>query len=257
MNILITGASGRIGSALADGLQGRHDLRLTDRVIAANAPDHSCVIADLATDDLAGLCDGIDAIVHLAGHPNSRDWAIVDEANVLASRRLAEAAVRAGVSRFLYASSIHVCGLLPADVPFSEDLPYAPDSPYGVSKAMVEMLLRYAAERHGLSTVAWRICSFRPEPGNARELRTWLSPADMVRCAEAALTADLPGFSTLWGLSNNSRAPIDRSGWDRIGYTPQDDAQAHADRLHSAGFDVSLVSEWPLLGGAVADAAGF
>lgn len=251
MHILITGASGRIGTNLATAMAGRHQLRLTDIVAPVPAPHGLPVgIKDLATDDLAELCAGIDAVVHLAGHPNSRDWAVLERANLLASRRLIEAALAAGVGRFLYASSVHVCGLLPADMRLSEDLPYAPDSPYGVSKAMVEMQLRYAAERHGLSAVSLRICAFRPEPGTARELRIWISPADMVRYVEAALSADVTGFTTAWGISNNSRADIDPTGWTRIGYAPQDDAEAHVERLSAAGVDTSVVSEWPLLGGA-------
>lgn len=251
MHILVTGAAGRIGSMLAQALGDRHTLSLTDIAVPA-APAHSIPVQrrDLAVDELHDLCAGVDTIIHLAGHPNSRDWDVVERANVKASRRLIEAALATGVRRFLYASSVHVCGLHPADVELSEALPYAPDSPYGASKAMVEMQLRYAAARHGMTALALRICSFRPAPGNARELRTWISPADTVRYVEAALAADLTGFATCWGVSNNRRARVDRSGWDRIGYAPQDDAEDHVEQLSAAGVDISLVSEWPLLGGA-------
>lgn len=251
MSILITGAAGRIGRTLSAGLADRFVLRRTD-IVAADG----VMQCDLACDDLTPLVDGAEAIIHLAGHPNSRDWEVLERANLRSSRRLLDAAVAASVPRFVFASSIHVAGLFPSDTSLADELPYAPDSPYGASKAMVEMMLRYAAGRYDLAVCALRVCSFRPAPGNARELTTWLSPGDCVRLFEAALVAPFEGFVTAWGTSANRRLGKPSQAWARLGYRPHDDAEHFAAQLADMGIDIASKSEWPLLGGAFAAADG-
>lgn len=254
MQVLITGAAGRIGTVLAAGLAGRYRLRLTDRVDPASVPPNAVFEPGDIGDDaaVASLCRDVDAVIHLAGHPSSSDWEEVGRLNIDGSRRVFEAAARAGARRIVFASSIHVAGFLPADTPFTDDVAPLPDGPYGVSKAAGEMLLRYVCARFGISGVALRICSFEPAPECARHLRTWISPGDMVRLAAAALDAPLDGFNATWGLSNNARAPIERGMWARLGYEPLDDAEAYVAALLGAGVDTGVVSEWPFLGGSFA-----
>lgn len=250
--VLITGASGRIGSTLARAWAPDHPiLRLTDlrppEALPEGVPFEAADITDAAS--VARVVEGVEAVIHLAGHPNSREWAAVERLNMMGSRIVFEAAIRAGARRLVYASSIHAVGLHPAESILSADLPLAPDSPYGVSKAYGETLLEYLCHEHGVSGCAIRICSFRSAPTNARELRTWLSPGDMVRLADACLQNAGPGYTVAWGLSANRRASVDREAWERIGYQPQDEAEDHLAALAAAGVDVSLVSEFPLLGG--------
>lgn len=253
MRVLVTGAAGRIGRTLAAGLTG-HRLRLTDLAAPEERPaDAEFVAADLTEPgSAAALVEGMDAVIHMAGHPNSRDWAVVERLNVGVTRTLLEAAAAAGVRRAIVASSVHVAGHYPGDARLTEAMPLRPDGPYGLSKAANELTLRYLCERHGITGFALRICAFQPRPVDARQLRLWLSPADMVRLAAACLTADVAGYRAVWGLSNNARADVDRAGWDAIGYRPRDDAEQHAGRLAADGIDVTRVSEWPLLGGSFA-----
>jgi len=252
--ILVTGAAGRVGSVVVAGLlaAGRV-VRATDLVPV----DPGCEFARADLNDAescARLCGGVDTIVHLAGHPNSRDWTMLERANTAPTRTLFEAAGAAGARRIVYASSVHVVGFEPADVRLHDAMAYRPSGPYGVSKIAGEMLLRLACDCYGLSGIALRICSFRPAPTLARELRTWLSPVDMQRLALAAVDAPMDGFRTVWGLSNNARADVDRGGWAAIGYLPTDDAENYRASLAAAGVDTGIVSEWPRLGGAFAEA---
>lgn len=62
-------------------------------------------------------------------------------------------------------------------------------------------------------------------------LATWLSPADCARLVHAALTAPDVGHTVVNGISANTRAWWDLSGARKLGYRPQDDAEAFADRL--------------------------
>ena len=69
--VLVTGAAGVLGRALVPLLEqdGDVELRLTDIVPVATG--HEFREADLSTwDDVAGLCEGVDEVVHIAAiHP--------------------------------------------------------------------------------------------------------------------------------------------------------------------------------------------
>jgi uronate dehydrogenase len=249
--VLITGAAGRMGKVLSQGLaEAGVPLRLTDlQPPEGTTPGSEFLAADIADPAaVAALCDGISAVVHLAGHPNSRDWDVVERLNMTGTRIVLEAAAKAGAERLIYASSIHAVGLLPADAALDDDPHLRPDSPYGLSKAYGELLLEYLSAEHGVAGFALRICSFRPAPSTARELTTWISPADTVRLVLACLTTEAKGFQRLWGVSANRRARVDRAAWARVGYAPQDEAEDHLEALTAAGVDVTQASEHPLLG---------
>lgn len=249
--ILITGAAGRIGTVLTEGLHAAGvPLKLTDVRRPERLPQGvRFARADVTNSRrMAEVCEGADAVVHLAGHPNSRDWATVERLNMIGARVVFEAALNAGATRVIYASSVHAVGLLPADAALGAEPALVPDSPYGVSKAYGETLLRYLCAERGARGFALRICSFRPAPGSARELRTWISPADTVRLVLACLTAETTGTEVIWGVSDNTRAVVDREAWARVGYRPEDDAERHVERLRAEGVDTEIVSEFPQLG---------
>jgi uronate dehydrogenase len=100
-----------------------------------------------------------------------------------------------------------------------------------VSKIAAEALASFYADEHGLQTVSLRIGSCFPRPTSTRMLATWLSPADFVRLAVAALTADWDGHVTVWGVSRNTRRWWSLEEAARIGFEPQDDAEAYAHDL--------------------------
>jgi uronate dehydrogenase len=252
--VLITGAAGRVGSVLVEGLADRR-LRLTDQ----RHPEDYCRAAEFIEADLtdpavhAPLVAGVDSVIHLAGLPDNAPWEQLDAVNVRPTRSLIAAAARASVRRFIYASSVHVVGNAPADARLHDEMPLRPDGPYGWSKAVGELSLRMACEREAMGGIAVRICAFQPHPADARQLRLWLSPGDLVRLITACLDAPFSGFRTIWGVSGNARASLDRAGWEAVGYHPEDDAHAYAATLKASGIDTTLVSEWPLLGGRIAE----
>ena len=138
MRILVTGASGFLGGRLAQYLAAQgHEVLLGSRRVRPD-PDlgfkGQCVVMDW--DDQPGLralCADVDLIVHAAGM-NAQDCARDPEAalafNGEATARLTQAAVWAGVSRFVYLSTAHVyaaplVGQITEDHPALNPHPYA------------------------------------------------------------------------------------------------------------------------------------
>jgi len=170
---LVTGGAGFIGSHLVEALVRRgDDVVVVDCFTDYYDPDWkranldavadqvTLAPVDLATDDLAGALDGVDAVFHLAGQPGVRlSWDTGFEAyasrNVLATQRLLEACRERPLERFVYASSSSVYGDAERYPTLETDLPL-PRSPYGVTKLAGEHLCRLYAETHGVPTTSLR-----------------------------------------------------------------------------------------------------
>jgi len=147
--ILVTGASGFVGSALLPVLRPHHRLVLAQRSAAAAAPPAGAeirVVGEIGpeTDWSAALRD-IDQIVHLAARVHvgdaKADPAAFMQVNCAATRHLAEAASRAGIGRFVFLSSVKVNGDASGDRPFRENDPPHPQDAYARSKWAAEQAL--------------------------------------------------------------------------------------------------------------------
>jgi UDP-glucose 4-epimerase len=165
--VLVTGGAGYIGSIVVEQLIARNravvvldDLSTGHRAaIPEGAQFVRGGIGDRAALEEVFAGSPIDAIVHLAA------FALVEESvanpekyranNVAAARVLLDAAVAAGVRRFVFSSSCTVYGV-PKTVPIPEDAPTAPMSPYGETKLEFERILGDYAARHKLGSVSLR-----------------------------------------------------------------------------------------------------
>jgi uronate dehydrogenase len=246
MRVLVTGAAGSLGRVITVGLAANgHDVIGLDLVPAPEGNtfawhEADCADADAVEAVFAALSTGgrLDAVVHLAGVPE--EVSLPDEltSHVITTAALLDAMVAHDVPRLVYASSNHAVGRTPhADGELTERALPRADTYYGVAKVAAEALMQLFADRHGLDAVACRIGSFLEEPTSVRGLSTWLSHGDGVRMVEAALTAPAPGYAVLYGISANTRAWWDLEPGRRLGYEPQDDAEAWADRVEAAPTD--------------------
>jgi nucleoside-diphosphate-sugar epimerase len=164
--LLVTGANGFLGRHLVATLVARNlPVRRAVRALAPADGDSSSAVAvgDLdGNTDWAAALAGVDTLVHLAAlaHLDIRRvpdaLATYRRVNTVATLRLADAAVLAGVRRFVFVSSVKVNGDSSGTRPFSADDTPAPDDPYGVSKLEAEVGLRSRAGK------SMRIAIVRP-----------------------------------------------------------------------------------------------
>jgi uronate dehydrogenase len=234
--ILLTGASGRIGSALLARLPGcGWTVRAFDRVAVPGG-----LIGDLGSSaDLDRAVDGVDAVVHLAGVPTEAPWPQLRDANVDGLLNLFEATRRAGIRRVVWASSNHATGFTPVTTELPADAAARPDTLYGVTKVFGEALARYYVDRYGMQVACLRIGTFAERPTHVRTLSTWLSPDDCARLVDACLRSPALSYAIVWGVSANSRRTWSLVEGAALGYEPRDDAEAYAADLTSPRPDPS------------------
>lgn len=232
--VLITGAAGRIGRTLRAGLKDRCDLRLMDRKPIDEAEVDDVHVGDVADVEwMAAVCQGVDAVVHLAGDPSTgAPWESVLEVNIKGTYGAYEGARRAGAQRLVFASSNHATGFYEQEgVYTTPEMPVRPDSLYGVSKSFGEDLARFYVDQYGMKAYCLRIGSFQPDSAvenrqSDRILSTWLSYRDTVQLVWRCLQVESVDFGIYYGISGNERAYWDTENARRdLGYAPQDDAE--------------------------------
>jgi UDP-glucose 4-epimerase len=148
MRIVVTGATGNVGTSVVQALAGdpavEEIIGLARRPPRWQPPRTRWVQADVATSPLEPHFAGADAVIHLAWliQP-SRDLAAVRAVNVDGSRRVFEAAARAGAGALVHASSIGVYSPGPKDRRVDESWPRdgIPTSFYSRHKAEAERAL--------------------------------------------------------------------------------------------------------------------
>lgn len=230
--ILITGAAGRIGSALVahlDAMDGKnYELRLADLNALGNRG------VELDVTNLAACqsaFENVDTVVHLAGVvlPDA-SFEQTLPVNIVGTHNVFQAASEAGVRRVVYASSAQAMEGYPLDVQGRTDMPVRPKNLYGVGKAFGEAVASYYAYQKGLESVAVRIGAFEyPHEWKklgSRDLTAWAHPEDICHLLACSIEAELEeSFIIAHGTSNNRFKRLDLSDTKaRLGYEPKHDA---------------------------------
>ncbi len=179
MRILVTGGAGFIGSnfvrrTLEDAYPalGSAEVLVLDALTysgnlenlapVAGSPRFEFVKGDIRDAALLDtLMPTADAVVHFAAESHVdrsvRDATIFVETNVLGTQQLLDAALRAGLQKFVHVSTDEVYGSI-AEGSWDELRPLEPNSPYSASKAGSDLLARSYFRTHGLNVSITR-CS--------------------------------------------------------------------------------------------------
>jgi len=226
MRILVTGGSGKLGTAVVSGLgEAGHSVVNLDVAGERGAGFLRVDLTDYGqvVDAFSGVDDkynAVDAVVHLAAIPAGGIQA--DSAtfhnNMNATFNVFQAARRAGIDKIVYASSETLLGIPldidPAYLPLDEDFPSRPESMYAVTKHLEEEL-------------AQKLVRWNPE----------LS-ITALRFSNVMVEADYAGFEEF-------QDDISLRRWNAWGYIDaRDGAQAVLKALENAapGFDRFIIA---------------
>jgi nucleoside-diphosphate-sugar epimerase len=232
MRILLTGASGGIGSAACHELHRRgHEVVATDRADRGNIPVKLHVVNLLDRHAVAALCDRLDAVIHLGNHIDydPPDPQMIFGENMVMNINVLAAAQAGGARKMIFASSVQAFASRarlpdnrtsdrPPYLPLDGEIPEFATNFYALSKACGEDMLRFYARVYDTQAVAIRFPWTR-EPGHFevvartwREKYQWLVPmgfcyllySDAARLIGDIIASDLPGYRCYFPTSHSN-----------------------------------------------------
>lgn len=264
MQVLVTGALGRVGTAFIDHATGDYNFRYLDR-----GENPGLDVIDVDVGDYEGFRDAassVDAIVHLAAASRKESpWLAVLESNIIGGYNCFEIARQAEIEQVVLASSNRVVGMYEQDhapelyepdydLLLDDQSPVRPDSYYATSKVFNEALGRYYVENYEFpkQVYAVRFASVRAprydHPYGDAEIRvdrgefergskeykaaarrlhaSWQSRRDAAGLIEASLKDDSVEFEIFYGVSDNAGRWFDiEYAKETVGYESQDSAE--------------------------------
>ena len=157
---LVTGGSGFVGRALCSELRRRGTRVHVAARHHADGPWDRFVTTDLARSALpAEALEGVDTVFHLAAKTHVRTAVRNDPEHeavtVEGTRRVLDAARRAGVGRFVFMSSVKAAGE-PGDMLADEHFDRPPNTAYGLAKREAEELVMATGRECGMHVVVLR-----------------------------------------------------------------------------------------------------
>jgi UDP-glucose 4-epimerase len=220
MRVLITGTSGRIGSAIASSLKDREEVICLDN----RAGPYTTSLVDIREREKVFQCvEGMDAVIHCAafltphlGLCSSEEfW----EVNVKGTENLLEACLRHGVKRFVFTSTTSVYGDAMVDhrnaVWVTEGVLPQPRDVYDETKLAAEKLCQDASQQ-GISCFSLRMSRCFPEPDELMaiyRLYRGVDIRDVVQAHELALYSPIEGYEV---VNVSSQTPFQQSDTEEL-----------------------------------------
>ena len=205
MKILVTGNLGYIGSVLVPILQSHgHEVTgldsgyFNDCLLSPVKEDFRQILRDIR--DVAAMdLVGIQAVIHLAGLSNDPLGelapGLTEEINFQGAVNLALLSKKAGVKRFIYASSQSMYGVSDSDSELDEDRSNKnPVTAYARTKWEAELKL------NNLQSDSFLVCAFRPSTvfGVSPRLRCDIVFNNLVACAYTTGRIEIKSDGTPW-----------------------------------------------------------
>lgn len=251
MSLLVTGAGGFVGLNIVEArlAAGEDVVALSDRPLFPPAVAAFAALPGRLETVTADVCAreavraafagrSIRRVIHGAAITLGPASAIapadrVIDVNVLGTRNVLEAALEAGVERFVYPSSSAVYGAAPfAGRPVTEEAEVRPAGLYGFTKLASERLLMAARAERGADVAIARVtAAFGPWEHDTGVRETLSPPFQLAAKALARRPATMPsGGARDWTLSRDVAAALT--------------ALADAPTLPSAVYNVSVGETW-------------
>jgi UDP-glucose 4-epimerase len=189
MKIFLTGGAGYIGSAVAANLlDADHQVTIFDSLVTghrtavpvgaefveADLGDHNALFKALETEPY-------DAVMHFAAFAEAGESLLEPgkyfENNVNHSLWLLEGCIQTGINRIVFSSSAAVYAS--SDELLTEESPLKPGNPYGQTKLMVEGMLDWYRQTHGIGYASLRYFNAAgalPDRGEAHSPESHLIP---------------------------------------------------------------------------------
>lgn len=143
--ILITGATGFVGRRLLKSLNlSGSEICVLSRTIN---PNYKTIVCDLEQEDIPlSTLESIDTVFHLAGFAHDMNNAsevkdLYYKINVSATMQLATLAIKSGVKKFIFVSSVKAGGVATSGKCLNEDNQREPEGVYGKTKREAELKL--------------------------------------------------------------------------------------------------------------------
>ncbi|MDZ7834739.1 MAG: NAD(P)-dependent oxidoreductase [Alkalibacterium sp.] len=245
--ILITGATGTIGTNLTRHLKDKHELVLAD-IDFSSFPEELKQGAEIYQEDLTelnaweGLLDDVEYVIQLAANPDP-DADFYDELvglNYVLPQNLYKKAVDAPkLKRIIFASSIHASDEYPDNVQVKTTDQVRPDDLYGVSKVYLEALASYYAFNKNIESIGIRIGDYKSDDSELdpdsdfNSMAMYFSARDMNHLVDCCLNATLlEPYLLVNGISNNTFPRLDiQPAQVKLGYQPKDNAFEKLNKL--------------------------
>ena len=232
MNVLVTGAAGRLGSCVCRLLgEAGVEFLAVDKVSGDQAEYPVKVVDLLDWETCDELLEGIDVLAHFANHTkwDSKKPQEVFNENTSMNMNLFQAAANAGCRRIVFSSSIQVfSGQLPTDdrdaheivlpyIPIDSDMPVFARNSYALSKQTAENMLKYFSVTRGMTCIAIRYPLLLDskllikakeqegiERGKCYDGFAYLPIGSAAEAAVRAMTAELDGYRQYFVASKDN-----------------------------------------------------
>ena len=232
--IVLTGASGRLGSYLREPLS-----KITKKLVSTDKEDigktlHNEVFKKLNIKnfkEVNKILKKTDLIIHFGAYSNEGPFQEILDSNILGTYNIWKSAKRNKIKRIIFASSIHSVGMYRANETINHKVMHKPDTFYGLSKCFGENLAQMYWDKCGIECLTIRILSCA-KVTSKRSLSTWLSYDDLIRIVIQSTKIKKLGFEIIYGVSNNKRLNVDNTNATRkLNIDIKDNAEKFLNKL--------------------------
>ena len=232
--IVLTGASGRLGSYLREPLS-----KITKKLVSTDKEDIGNTLPNEVFKKLNmknfkevnKILKKTDLIIHFGAYSNEGPFQEILESNILGTYNIWKSAKKNKIKRIIFASSIHSVGMYRANETINHKVMHKPDTFYGLSKCFGENLAQMYWDKCGIECLTIRILSCA-KVTSKRSLSTWLSYDDLIRIVIQSTKIKKLGFEIIYGVSNNKRLNVDNTNATRkLNIDIKDNAEKFLNKL--------------------------